>query len=362
MISEEQSILSRTQASYLNYADDARKALIIPSKSYLFENRDSLDHDLRLLLANNLKSIDAGINQNSVTCARIASMLNDSNANPGLFAKEGIQSSVSPTLLDLEKVRSVLRQLAREWSSDGALERATAFGHIVDGLVRLFPDLSERKNTRVLVPGCALGRLPYELSLLGFDTVGNEFSSHMALASLMILNSSLTKDELTIHPYIHSRSHWRSRQDPMRPVTIPDVDFEATQSGTMSMGLGDFFETASNKSEVETFQVMATCFFIDAPANFFDTLDAITRLVSPGGYWVNFGPLHWHGESSFHRHEEENVFVDLSLEDVKAALLARGWSFLDQKSGIPTTYCSTHPHRMGRMLFECEFWVAQRNS
>lgn len=357
---EEQSILSRTQASFLNYGDDSRKALVAPLESHINEHGDSFDGSFKDALAENLKSISEGIRQNAVTCAKIAAILSDGVANPGLFVTEGSESSVLPTSLDSGKVRSVLRQIAREWSSDGARERSVAFGHIMDGLVRLFPDPKVRGHIKILVPGCALGRLPYELSLLGFDTVGNEFSSHMALASLMILNSGLTKYELTIHPYLHSRSHWRSRQDSMRRVDFPDVDFETFQSGRMSMGVGDFFEMALSESEVQTYHVMATCFFIDAPANFLKTLDAITRLVNPGGYWVNFGPLLWHGDVPLHEDEQENFLLDLSLEEVKAALLVKGWLFLEHKSAIPTTYCSTHPHRMGRMLFDCEFWIAKK--
>ena len=40
---------------------------------------------------------------------------------------------------------------------------------------------------------------------------------------------------------------------------------------------------------------VATCFFIDTAHNVVEYLEIISRMLRPGGVWVNFGPLlfHW---------------------------------------------------------------------
>ena len=40
----------------------------------------------------------------------------------------------------------------------------------------------------VLVPGAGLGRLAFEVALLGFKVQGNEFSLHMLITSNFIIN------------------------------------------------------------------------------------------------------------------------------------------------------------------------------
>ena len=41
---------------------------------------------------------------------------------------------------------------------------------------------------KVLVPGAGLGRLAFEIAVLGFKAQGNEFSLHMLMVSNFILN------------------------------------------------------------------------------------------------------------------------------------------------------------------------------
>lgn len=55
------------------------------------------------------------------------------------------------------KVRSTLRQCVRDWSQEGAEERALCYGPILSELERLHPDADKRGNIRVLVPGSGLG-------------------------------------------------------------------------------------------------------------------------------------------------------------------------------------------------------------
>jgi hypothetical protein len=63
------------------------------------------------------------------------------------------------------RARAALRHFVRDWSAEGAGERASAFDSILDVLRDVPP--AQRAGMRVLVPGCGLGRLAWEISELG---------------------------------------------------------------------------------------------------------------------------------------------------------------------------------------------------
>jgi hypothetical protein len=65
----------------------------------------------------------------------------------------------------LGRTRESLRHLVRDWSTEGAGERARVFEPIISALKEISPEM--RKSMRVLVPGAGLGRLAWEISTLG---------------------------------------------------------------------------------------------------------------------------------------------------------------------------------------------------
>ncbi|OUM67565.1 hypothetical protein PIROE2DRAFT_4969 [Piromyces sp. E2] len=92
--------------------------------------------------------------------------------------------------LEIDKVKSTLKQFVRDWSDEGKLEREQTYTPIKDALLEYFQDIPEedRGNINILVPGAGLGRLAYDITKLGFSTQGNEFSFYMLLGSNFILN------------------------------------------------------------------------------------------------------------------------------------------------------------------------------
>lgn len=52
----------------------------------------------------------------------------------------------------------------RDWSEEGKTERDALFPPILEALKGEFPSTNDK---RVLVPGCGLGRLAYEISTQG---------------------------------------------------------------------------------------------------------------------------------------------------------------------------------------------------
>ena len=126
---------------------------------------------------------------------------------------------------DLDKVRSTLKQFARDWSTLGSSERASAYDPILAALERymLCPTISARAEKRILVPGAGLGRLAFDIAKKGYSCQGNEFSFFMLVASHFVLNSTRTVGEHVIYPFVHSASNWRKAEDLLIPVVIPDV-------------------------------------------------------------------------------------------------------------------------------------------
>jgi hypothetical protein len=73
--------------------------------------------------------------------------------------------SLHSRFTDLNKVRESVKHFVRDWSVAGRVERDSAFTPILDAL-RMVPQHS-REEVSVLVPGCGLGRLAWEISQLG---------------------------------------------------------------------------------------------------------------------------------------------------------------------------------------------------
>ncbi|CCE79300.1 Piso0_001354 [Millerozyma farinosa CBS 7064] len=306
---------------------------------------------------------------------------------------------------DYDKVRSILLQLSREWSDDGTDERKTCFDIILDEVSSMFPDEKARKNVKVLVPGCGLGRLVLEFVKLGFWCQGNEFSYHMLLVSNFILNHSQFAHEHSMFPYLHKVSHVAKRSNQMRPVTVPNetplciYDLQKTNpdinyAELMSMTAGSFVDlygppglsftdtysndaTASQfrESNASTFDVVTTCFFLDTATNIIDYLRTIHYCLRDGGTWINFGPLLWHFEDDASLHYVTKESKDGSFEKVPSVLkgleLTRddlidliksvGFEFVKHQSEVQSKY-SVDPRSLGNFTFKSEFWVCKKLS
>ncbi|PJF19794.1 CI041 protein [Paramicrosporidium saccamoebae] len=76
-------------------------------------------------------------------------------------------SDVVLTQTESESLRSLLRQVMRDWSDEGAAERQATYAFLYTELDTEFPN--GRGDTAVLVPGAGLGRLAYEISQKGTE-------------------------------------------------------------------------------------------------------------------------------------------------------------------------------------------------
>lgn len=199
----------------------------------------------------------------------------------------------------------------------------------------------DRWHVRILVPGAGLGRLAFEYAAQGYSCQGNEFSFYMLLASHYILNKTSQVDEHTIYPFVHSSSNWRTADDMLRPIRIPDVlPSSLPQTSEFSMVAGEFCEVYSKSDEKRAWHVVATCFFIDTAKNVLRYLETLNHVLPIGGYWINAGPLLWHFENSGNSRggTGDNLSIELTLDELVQLLPKMGFEIEERRELSPTPY------------------------
>lgn len=257
----------------------------------------------------------------------------------------------------IDKVRSTFASIARDWSSEGADERAICYGPLLDALAKRWPTPESRAGVRVLTPGAGLGRLTYEVARMGFSSQGNEFSFFMLVMSSFILNNTQNAGQYTVHPYVRGSLNLRCAEDRPRAIKIPDVFPGDTSNGKMDMSMtaGDFLEIYSSEDNNAQWGAVVSAFFIDTAHNIFDYIDTIRYMIKPGGIWVNLGPL------LYHFSEMENEFsVDLAWDEVRAAIEKSGFRIKEERliEGCPYT---ANIRSLFQVRYNCIYFVAERD-
>ncbi|KAJ4825408.1 hypothetical protein Tsubulata_030901 [Turnera subulata] len=298
-------------------------------------------------------------NRGTVECC--GNYVNDTNGNVPSSSHDWLDPSIQMhvPLVDVDKVRCVIRNIVRDWAAEGQKERDQCYKPILEELDSLFPNRSEECPPTCLVPGAGLGRLALEISCLGFVSQGNEFSYYMMICSSFILNQTETVGEWTIYPWIHSNCNSLSDSDQLRPVSIPDIHpASAGITQGFSMCGGDFVEVYSDPSQVGFWDAVVTCFFIDTAHNIVEYIEIISRILKEGGVWINLGPLLYHFADMYG--QEDEMSVELSLEDVKKVAFNYGFE-LEKETTIETTY-TTNPRSMMQNRYFAAFWTMRKKS
>lgn len=239
--------------------------------------------------------------------------------------------------------------MVRDWSPEGHAERDATFPYILDSISAHLESslpLADGKKYEVLIPGAGLGRLPHEVARLSSSlaVTSNEWSASMNLAYryLSSLDPSTAKP-FSIHPFLESWSHARTRADLTRPVQIVPNTF--TTSNLLIEG--DFttqFHTPAY------FSAIATLFFIDTARNLISYFETIHTLLKPGGIWINVGPL-LYGTAPL---------VQLSLDEVMVIVEEMGFEILEtgEGEGLYNFNAST----LYRHGYVVQRWVARKKS
>ncbi|KAG8470239.1 hypothetical protein KFE25_008660 [Diacronema lutheri] len=272
-----------------------------------------------------------------------------------LLERPAAGRGATPSDADMEKVKSTLKQLARDWAEEGAAERAACYGPLLADIERLLPSESAaRPNAKVLVPGAGLGRLAWECAARGFACQGNEVSYFMLLASNFVLNHAADLGQLEIYPYVHQSINVRAPADQLRPVPLPDTDPSRLPAHTpFSMCAGDFLAIYANQPG--EWDCILTCFFIDTARDVSQYVRTIHAALRPGGVWCNVGPLLYHwaemGPAEFS--------IELSWEELRALIVAHGFAIELEEWLPPMTYAA-NARSMLKMEYECVHTVCRK--
>ena len=250
---------------------------------------------------------------------------------------------------NISKVRSTLRQLVRDWSSEGEPERNMCYLPILAEIQRIFP---ERCNeVRILTPGAGLGRLTFEIARLGYKSQGNEFSYFMLLTSDYMLNKIDSPLQFTINPFIHDFSNVLKIDDVFKDIRIPDIvpGEVLSPESDFSMVAGEFVEVYSKQPGM--WDCVVTCFFMDTANNIIQYVETIFNALRPGGAWINFGPLLYH-----YADMAEEMSIELSWEEFRAVVAGIG--FVIQKENQSEAMYASDVNPMLRISYNCIFFTA----
>lgn len=127
------------------------------------------------------------------------------------------------------------------------------------------------------------------------------------------MESQSSANTLRFHPFIEAMSHHARKEDMLRSVTAPNV----VPNQDVMLVEGDF-NVAFNHQKGH-FDIIVTHFFIDTARNLMAYFDTISRLLKPGGKWINFGPLLY----------GTGPFVQLSLDEIIGVVEDMGFGFED---------------------------------
>lgn len=283
---------------------------------------------------------------------------------------------------DIDKARSTLRQFYRDWSAAGAEERAVSYGPVMKALDQERAKASQDSRLKVLVPGAGLGRLVFELCRDGHDTEGNEISYHQLLASSYILNECHRAGQHTLYPWIHTFSNHTSRENHLRSYPVPDIHpgtslLDATNIGSMSMCAADFLCLYGDDEHKESYDAVASVFFLDTAPNLIRYLEVIYHCLRPGGVLINVGPLLWHFENDApgnHGHDDdgdgEHDFnnssgiadpgsFELTNDEVMALVEKLGFVVESMETGIRAPYIQDMDSML-HMVYNATTWVARK--
>lgn len=283
-------------------------------------------------------------------------MFNFQNSNGSIFI-EPLQIESK----NIFKLRHTLRLLVRDWAEEGIDERKNCHFRMIEELKKYINPNDQKNNEElfsVLVPGAGLGRLVYELCKAGYNAQGNEFSYFMLLTSHFILNNTKQKEEFSIYPYIHNFNNLLKEEFAFNEIKIPDIDLrsdlqsENQKCGEMSMVAGEFVEIYKNN--INYFDSVLTCFFIDTAHNIIEYIETIFNILKPGGIWINFGPLLYHYSDMYNEKS-----IELSWEELNI-IITKKYKFKILKTEFVEATYSSDKNSLLKSIYNCIFFTAQK--
>lgn len=287
---------------------------------------------------------------------------------------------------DIDKARSTIRQLYRDWSHEGSAERKACYDPVIQDVVKAFWHAPSKHDVKILVPGAGLGRLVFELCRRGYTVEGNEISYHQLITSNWVLNHTTKGQQFDLYPFALDFSNVVSREHQLKKVKVPDVHpgttledvlghTTANAADRMSMTAADFVVLYGDEEHKDMFDAVVTVFFIDTAPNLIRYIETIRNCLQDGGLWINLGPLLWHfadrAPSEEHASkraqgpcektgiEEPGAF---ELTDEEVLILVRNMGFDVEKHEIRSDglgYIQS-PESMLQNIYRASHWIARK--
>lgn len=280
--------------------------------------------------------------------------------------------------VDLHQLSAALKSAARDWTSLGEVERRQTYDPIIYALKEFL-----QKDSKVLIPGAGLCRLACEIASSGFIAVANENSFIMIVISHIAFRH---KHQFRISPFLHQVSGLENFKDTLisdifprfqtrDPVTDPsgkpdfdnDISLDEGNNGFEEKKITLFEPTVlvENKrlqliagdinglenSHENSFDAVVTCFFIDVVSDIEKVIRLFYKILKPGGYWINMGPLMMH-------RCDDDFFAKYTFTDIPRIAQKVGFTII-RESRIDTSYIE-NPHTNIKTLYKCQFLVVQK--
>lgn len=289
----------------------------------------------------------------------------------------------------IDKARSTIRQMYRDWSTDGSVERQACYDPVLEDLDLEFSQLTDRCQANVLVPGAGLGRLIFEICRKGYTVEGNEISWHQLIASNWVLNHTENGETFDVYPFAAEFSNVISRDNQLKAVKVPDLHVssvlaacsgksEKPSSERMNMRAGDFVSLYKGDEFREHFDAVVTVFFIDTAPNIIRYIETIHSCLKKRGVWINLGPLLWHfedrgppitaGEKKPGRSTgrpagiEEPGSFELTDEEVRELIRQMDFDIESHEFEPGTTGYIANPQSMLQSTYRMSHWIARKRS
>ena len=210
-----------------------------------------------------------------------------------------------------DSIEQVVVHLARDWGSSGKeLRQALYRDGIITSLQNTLSAGTDGQHLHVLVPGGGLGRLAVELAMKGHIVEINECSGAMISVFRSIVDDMIPRGRIRdFYPYLNfplvddwdfdqrfqpQKTPWHEDSPGMREY-LTGMD---EGKSLLSVQYGEFVQVYGNDCHRDRFDAVVTCFFIDTARAVQEIAVIVSRILRPGGVWINSGPLHYHHKNA----------------------------------------------------------------
>jgi hypothetical protein len=125
----------------------------------------------------------------------------------------------------------------------------------------------------------------------------------------------------------------------------------AHPSRVVSLQFGDFTSIYSLPSYRARYKSVITSYFLDTATTVYEYLAVLRHVLSPGGLWLNVGPLQWHfGSNVFLTADELRAVIEGCGFEVLEWEIGEGESYLDAGGGGSNTSLKMEGYRALRFV------------